>query len=255
MFGLKADAKKIMFRLYVFILAALFVMSVSFLILNYWEGSCAARDYQSLREDVLTKRFTAPDKRGEMEEILPVVAEKRLIEINPAYAAWLYLPESLINYPVVFPETNQEYLKKSFEGVSQSCGSLFFDAKTEPMTSLNTIIHGHNMKDKTMFGTLKEFLKGEYGKEHDLLYLNWNGKWKTYQLFAVYLVGNTDPFPYRTVFLSQDEFKKYLNESLEKSSYHTELSAETVETLLTLSTCYGKKEKLILQWAEMEWSI
>lgn len=231
------------------VLVLLFVGSGGILVKKAHDDYNGEQAYEALRKESLI----SDNVMGNLEEAeidLPDVNEKYLLEMNPSYAAWLYLPDTPINYPVVFPDNNQQYLGITFEGEKGKYGSLFFDAETEPMTSLNTVIHGHNMRSGAMFGKLKEYLSGSFQQEHNSLYLNMNGEWEKYYLFSIYCVTNTDAFPYKTAFFSKTDYKKFLKESQKRSIYTAILEADEVENLLTLSTCHGKKEKLIVQWAK-----
>lgn len=244
------------------ILAALFLCSGSLIGFKVFSDVSGENAYDRLRASAIT--YGRPSAQGKISAetghvsadgtpaTLPDVNEKQLAEINPAYAAWLYLPDTVVNYPVVFPDTNREYLKKTFEGKKNPCGSLFFDAGSEPLSSLNTIIHGHNMKSGKMFGQIKKFLDPQYAAGHNTIYLHVNGEWNKYRLFAVFLADNKDPFPYQTMFPSWKGFESFKSESLEKSAYNPDYDPKQAENILTLSTCHGKRDKLIIQWAEMK---
>ena len=178
---------------------------------------------------------------------LPMIDENTLSNINEEYAAWLLIPNTKVNYPVVYPENNETYLAKTFDGKKKSCGCLFFDAYEEPLSGINTIIHGHNMKSGDMFGGLKKFLSKDYAEQHHFAYLHRRGKWTKYKLLSVYIVSDDDNTPYRTDFKDEDDYKAFLKKIKSKTVFNT--SAESAdEDLLTLSTCHGKEEKLILQF-------
>ena len=178
---------------------------------------------------------------------LPMIDEDALSNINEEYAAWLLIKNTKVNYPVVYPENNETYLTKTFDGKRKSCGCLFFDSYKEPLSGRNTIIHGHNMKSGDMFGGLKKFLSKDYAEQHPFAYINRRGKWTKYELLSVYIVSNDDDTPYKTDFKDEDDYKAYLKKIKSKTVFKT--SAESMDTeLLTLSTCHGKKEKLILQF-------
>lgn len=179
--------------------------------------------------------------------LLPMIDESVLSSINEEYAAWLLIPDTKVNYPVVYPENNEAYLTETFDGKKKSCGCLFFDAYKEPLSGRNTIIHGHNMKSGDIFGELKKFLSKDYAEQHPFLYLHRRGKWTEYQLLSVYIVSNDDNTPYETDFKNEDEYKAYLKAIKSKTIFKTSAESED-EDLLTLSTCHGKEEKLILQF-------
>lgn len=135
------------------------------------------------------RRMTAMKEYEELEEMIPAdhverdlcVAEKkktdsanglsadrRFREINPDYIGILSVPALGIRYPVVQGEDNEEYLHTTFEGKSNPSGCIFLDCGNDPrMTDDISYIYGHNMKDGTMFGSLKR-LKTEKWKREDV---------------------------------------------------------------------------------------
>lgn len=202
-----------------------------------------AREYA----DICRIAMTAGEKKDSPDETA-------LKEINPEYAAWLYIPGTAVNYPVVFPQDNQTYLEKTFAGSRNSCGALFFDCPSVPFISLNTVIHGHNMRSGAMFGGLKEYLSGEYAGAHRTLCLFHQGRWEKYELLSVYLTPDTDTAPYRYMFASAEDYKIYVEQCCERDM--SALQAVPVDktqgkrpALLTLTTCHGPSQKLILHFA------
>lgn len=107
-----------------------------------------------------------------IKEEFPIGSQEyaNLKEINEDYLFWLFVPNTNINYPVVKPESNDEYLYKNFKGEDNKGGSIFVDSRNE-LDDNNIIIHGHNMKDKSMFGTLSNLLKSEYLNDNKYIYI------------------------------------------------------------------------------------
>lgn len=214
-----------------------------------------AKEYQRLRAYVKAeKNGNTPEgesrensKGNKKEYGMPQVDEVGLRQINPDYAAWLSIPDTRIQYPVVWPENNQKYLKRTFEGNQRACGALFFESSSPPFVSFNTVIYGHNMRSGEMFGELKKYLEPSYGQEHRDIYICTQGEWRYYELFAVYLVQNGDISPYQSHFVSQEEVEEFARSCREKSFCVLDTQMEQPGELLTLSTCSGSKKKLIVQ--------
>ena len=75
-----------------------------------------------------------------------------LSEVNSDIVAWLYIPGTYIDYPILCaPQGEDEdyYLRRDLNGRYNSHGCLYI------RRSEGNIIYGHNMRDGTMFGTLK----------------------------------------------------------------------------------------------------
>ena len=149
--------------------------------------------------------------------------EKELLQINPDYAGWLFIPGTEISYPVVSPEDNYEYLNQTFEGQENPCGCLFFEASYPPLSSENTVIYGHNMKSGEMFGRLKKYREEDFLRQNKKIYLCYKGRWSVYQVQNVYLTDRRDKSPYEAG------------------------EADSEKMRLTLATCHGKEQRLIIQ--------
>ncbi|MDV4150139.1 class B sortase [Clostridium sp. AL.422] len=159
-----------------------------------------------------------------------------LKEINEDYIFWINIPETNINYPVVRSENNEEYLYKNFKGEANSGGSIFLDSRNESLEDENIIVHGHNMKDKSMFGTLSKLLSSDYLSNNKKIYIHLENKILEYEIFSVY-VNNGDFNPYKTNFSTDEDFNEYIN-SVRRKSYQTlDYLEEGNKNILTLSTC------------------
>lgn len=95
-----------------------------------------------------------------------------LTEINAQTKGWIYLSDSVINYPIMQSRDNEYYLNHIFDGQVNSAGSLFLDYRTKDIKSDRcVIIYGHNIKNGTMFGGLKKYKDPEYYGEHRVMYI------------------------------------------------------------------------------------
>lgn len=88
---------------------------------------------------------------------------EKLYDINPDFAGILSIPSLGLTYPVVQGTDNEKYLHYTFEGRKNPAGCLFMDHKNNrSFTDDNTVVYGHNMKDGSMFGSLKRFIKEDF---------------------------------------------------------------------------------------------
>lgn len=113
-----------------------------------------------------------------------------LQEINPDFAGVLYVPALDLLYPVAQSrENNTDYLRKTFEGNANATGSIFLDSVASPdYTDANTFLFGHNMKNGTMFGSLKKFAADPALAPSDpYVYLYLPDRVLQYEIFAYYV--------------------------------------------------------------------
>ncbi len=174
---------------------------------------------------------------------LPVMANpidfEELESVNEDIVGWLRIRALDISYPVVQAEDNDFYLHRTFEKTDNFAGCLFLNYLNRPdLTDQNTIVYGHNMKNGSMFGKLKQFREeGTYEKSKffwiftpDFIY--------QYRIFAATVVNKTG-LTYQTAFTDEqfDEFIDYAFEHSEIDAGEVEVTKE--DRIVTLSTCTG----------------
>ncbi len=102
---------------------------------EYAEGDSL---YEEVAQAVSMEIAEAPDESLESsEEIIGEQLTEKVLnvdfdelkEINEDVAAWLYIPDTIINYPVVQGEDNNFYLKHLLDGTYNANGCLFVDCK------------------------------------------------------------------------------------------------------------------------------
>ncbi len=164
---------------------------------------------------------------------------------NSDMAAWLQIPDTVIDYPVMWtPRDEEYYLRKAFDGSKNSNGCLILDTDSclDPLTT-NLIIHGHNMKSGAMFGTLLDYEDEEFYQEHKTMTLYTKDCQRNYEVIAVFrsqVYKKTDQvFKFYQFFQAetQEEFDDFYRNIMAMSIYDTGVTAEFGDHFLTLSTC------------------
>lgn len=96
----------------------------------------------------------------------------KLLKRNPDVIAWIKIPDTNIDYPVLKGETNSTYLRHDIDKKPLIAGCIFVDAgHTEPFVEPNTIVYGHNMKNDSMFSDLLEYLDPDFATKHPQVYI------------------------------------------------------------------------------------
>lgn len=96
---------------------------------------------------------------------------KTLQAINPDAVAWLYCPDTVIDYPVMRADDYGYYLSHLPDGTYNANGSLFLDYNNPSDFSggLN-IVYGHNMNSGKMFGSLGKYKRQVHYDAHPYMY-------------------------------------------------------------------------------------
>ena len=163
----------------------------------------------------------------------------KLLAINSDFKGWIYIPNTNVDYPIVQGSDNDYYLHHNFKKEENDGGAIFIASEIEnPFTDVNTIIHGHHMKDGSMFASLKEFKDDEdFFNKNRKVYIITKDDVLVYEIFSVYYQkANTDPYKYG--FASDEDYVNFLNELKNKSMHYIEQEPFTKDDkIITLSTC------------------
>ena len=163
---------------------------------------------------------------------------------NPDTAAWIRFEEpSVISYPVVYCGDNVTYLTKTFEANDNKLGAIFIDGENNPdFTDRNTIIYGHNMKNKTMFAELLDYQEKSYWKKYPYFYIYTpDGKEIKYQIYAAGVISDTAG-NYQITFGSDEDFQNYIYQTIQSSAYATGVEVTPASKVVTLSTCTNVRD-------------
>lgn len=165
---------------------------------------------------------------------------------NEDMAAWLYVPDTKIDYPVMQTMENETYyIDKDFYGNPDKAGCLLLDTDSSltQTGTTNLIIHGHNMKAGTMFGELEKYQDEAYCKEHGKVLLYTEEDVRQYEVISVFysqVYYVTDQvFKYYNFFeaKTQEEFNDFYDNIKKMSLVDTGVVAELGDSFITLSTC------------------
>lgn len=162
-----------------------------------------------------------------------------LKSVNPDICGWIYLYDSIINYPIVQGSDNETYLTHAYDKQYSTFGSIFVDMQnSNDFTDRNTIIYGHNMKNGSMFGVLKQYQNESYYQGHKYIYIFTESKIYRYEVCSIYTT-TADSDIYTTTYNEKEDWIAYEQKILNNSIIDTNVSLEKNDTIITLSTCYG----------------
>lgn len=171
-----------------------------------------------------------------------------MLDQNKDYVFWLTIPETTIDYPVV-QRDNEYYLEHDFDGKVNAHGAIFLDEQCQS-TEDALIIHGHHMKDGTMFSGLKDYKKEEFRESHREARVYLEQEERQYYFFAAAKVDlqEEDPFAYTALPTSKEAWQDYLNTLRYRAFWYEEPQNAADGRILILSTCdYDtENERLVL---------
>lgn len=166
--------------------------------------------------------------------------------VNPDIYAWIYIPDTQIDYPVLqHPTDNYYYLEYNLDGSKGYPGCIYTeDYNEKDFSDPNTVIYGHNMKNGTMFAGLHKFEDSEYFEEHPYVYVYTEDRLFAYEIFAAHESGN-EHILYNNDFSDSYVFAKYLAEIMTgrtmNGNIREDLSVTADDRIVTLSTCVANR--------------
>lgn len=171
-----------------------------------------------------------------------------LKEQNSDTVAWIKVENTNIEYPIVKAKDNDYYLTRSFNKSYNSAGWVFMDYRNKADgTDRNIVVYGHNRKDKSMFGSLKNVFTEEWYNNEDNKFIAFitEDEYCIYEIFSAYRIEEEDYY-ITTNFKNDEEFEKFVNRLKKRSfrDFGTEVGKE--DQILTLSTCSNANYRAII---------
>ena len=207
-------------------------------------------------EDISPETETLPTEEPETEapETTEPSAEPEPVLVPNPYAAkylensdmagWLVIPDTVINYPIMWtPENEEFYLRKGFDKKKLNAGCLILDTDScvDPLTT-NLIIHGHNMKAGTMFAGITAYTDAAYRETHPFIEFETEQGCICYTIFAVIRLRKTDRWYSFLRTEDEDSFCRAIADIRSRALYDTGITPCPGQQMLTLSTCYGSHD-------------
>lgn len=158
---------------------------------------------------------------------------------NKDFVAWLNIPGTKVDYPVVLSDNTDYYLTHTFSGAKSSLGTLFSLGKTDYANGKAIAIYGHHItgSGEKMFKPLLGYKEQSFYTDHQYIHLTTMNDERTYKIFAVVNLTSSEWDPSTATFASNDEFMAYVNRACEQALYSTGVTVSSSDRILTLITC------------------
>lgn len=181
-----------------------------------------------------------------------IVDFKKLKSENSDVVAYIKVNNTNIEYPIVKTSNNNFYLNHSFDKSKNSRGWIFADYKNKfDNTDKNIVIYGHNMRDESMFGSLKNILNEEWynnAENMNITFLTENRNY-IYKVFSIYKIESEDYY-IKTNFKNDADYEKFLNIIKNRSIKNFDVKLNVDDKILTLSTCANNNKYRVVLHAK-----
>lgn len=168
-------------------------------------------------------------------------------EENADIYAWITVPGTVIDYPVVqHPEEPDYYLDHNLDGSKGYPGGIYTQLyNSKDWNDANTVIYGHNMKNGTAFAGLHQYEDGEFFEQNPYVYIYTEASTvRVYEIFAAYEYSNINLVT-TYMLLGQESYGQYLSQIYEldgmNNNFNTDITVGVEDKIITLETCISTK--------------
>lgn len=228
---------KAVYVVFMMLFAGIFLFSIMCIFSYHNDAGQNAREIQEVMREV-TQRM--PGDHGD-EKVVQQIDFAKLKQINEDAVGWIVFHDPYINNPLVQTNDNLYYLTNSFRKKENAAGCLFMDCRNESFDDRNVVIYGHNMLDRTMFGSLKDVFQEKFWEEPEcdrIQITDTEQHIREYKIFSYYITGEENDYG-TTSFPDAAAYAGFLREITARSFRKLDVTVTADDHILTLSTCAG----------------
>ena len=253
------------------------LIAVIAILIAYWRYDAEIEENVMLLEDIVQEvtieipESTMAAAETEEEQPLETTATEKeevssmprhdfeaLRELNKDIYAWITLPDTQVDYPMLQSETDNKYLDTNIDGTTGYPGCIYTNiCNSKDFEDYITVVYGHNMKSGEMFGSLHYFGEKTFFDEYDTFTVETPEKLLTYSVYAAVNYNDKLIPAYYDVKSTggRDEFIKSLKEckNNSKTYFNEEVKIAGEDKILVLSVCIkGQDDRRYLIVAKRE---
>ncbi|WP_162300555.1 class B sortase [Anaerosacchariphilus polymeriproducens] len=235
-------------KLILVIALAVFLISAYKLYSIFSEYQKAVDEYDNLRDEVVMEQTSDVEDRKDRQTdtYKKIVDFDKLKKMNDNIKGWIEFELIPISYPIMQGTDNDYYLHHTYRNTENTSGSIFLDYQNKELfKAQNTFIYGHNMKNGTMFGKLKQYERKEFYDKNQYIWIYTPTANYRYRIFSCYIV-RSDGDSYQTDYKDKKEYENYLKMIQNYSSYDTGINLSTDDSIISLSTCTANPDNRFL---------
>lgn len=163
---------------------------------------------------------------------------KDLKKLNPDVKAWIQVPKTNIDYPVVQGQDDMEYINKNVYGEFELSGAIFLSClNKDDFSDPYNLVYGHNMKNGGMFADVADFTNKEYFETHQKGKLYLTDATRKIRFFACMKVTAADAKIYHPDGYRKENLKDLLDYIQANAVQYRDVNVADENSLIALSTC------------------
>ncbi|MBE6732553.1 MAG: class B sortase [Ruminococcaceae bacterium] len=223
------------------ILAAIFLVTAIALVINFVPMK---EDYDAYKIQPTNQSKNSSIASNEESLLQNPIDFKALKESNNEVVGWIQIPNTVIDYPILQSgaDTDEDfYLSRNLEKEKSTKGSIYIQKiNSMDFTDENTLIYGHNMRNGSMFGSLKKFRNADFFNENDTIYIYTDKQILKYKIYSAF-VYNDRHILNEFDFSKAEDYQKFiditLNPDTNVKNIRKDVKVTTDDRIIALSTC------------------
>lgn len=243
------------------------VVAIVYLIHYYVTLQMQADAYESIREENTITTEVQQTESSQTEEVettqeLETTEEEpldlddamnRMIDFenlqqntNADIYAWISIPDTNIDYPILQHPTNDlYYLEHNLDGTKDYPGCIYSEKKnSQEFSDFNTVLYGHNMKNGSMFHDLHNYDDSTYMEEHQYMYIYLPDQTLKYEIFAAYQYDDRHllySFDYKSENVRNGYLEDIINMKSMSAVINKDITVDADSKIITMSTCVSRQ--------------
>ena len=165
-----------------------------------------------------------------------------LQSINPDIVAWITVPNTNIDYPVLIGSDDTTYLNYNYNKEWSVLGSIFaFSDTAKDLSDAHICLFGHNMASPQMFGELRNYRNADFANANRNFYIYTPKSVTEYEIFSIYDCISTDSTFLHKMNYDSKEFQELISHMQVNNTINMGTTVEEKKQIVTLSACsnYG----------------
>ncbi len=241
----RKNMNKILLIILIFFLVICLLGGLGYVVFNWYSGREAERSYGELQQYNNADSSMTENLRDNPIDFVS------LKEQNEDIYAWIEVPNTNINYPVVQSRVDDNfYLNKGIDKKYLFAGMIY----SQSMNSLDfydpvTVLYGHNMNNGTMFQNLHKFQNKEFFNENDHFFVYTKNHILTYKIVSAFKYDNRhimNSFDFNIISDLADFQNTVTNPDSLLKNVREDTEIDYNSKILVLSTCIGDKRSRYL---------
>lgn len=231
--------------IFIYSLVSFFIVSIGYRSIDMAYDLLGKSKVIIEKEIEIVPPVVSGDEIGEGDSLVRVEIDWSKHSMVSRY--WINIENNdVINYPIVQSWDNDHYLSHMPDGTKSKAGSIFIDYRNNEFNDRHTILYGHNLKNGSMFSSIRNYQEEDYANDHRYIYItNRKGETSIYYVFSCYLTdarGENGHNAYEVSF-NANNWSKWLQRIQKESLISSKIEIPEDCQILTLSTCMSNNYK------------